>query len=71
MEQLVSQEENPDANQNDEQDLEEIEGEVTPLLDDDDSDSKVEEDNDDKPSCRRNKQFQPHRSSQLHCVNLR
>ena len=41
----MSQEDNPNANQNDEQDVEEIEGEVTPLLDNDDSDSEDEDNN--------------------------
>ena len=69
---MASQEENPNADQNDEQDVKEIEGEVPPLLDDDDSDSEDKDKNDDKPSSRRNLQFQqPRRSSRLHRAHPR
>ena len=54
MEESASQEENPNADHNDEQDVKEIEGEEPPPLDDNDSDSEDEDKNDDEPSRRRN-----------------
>ena len=71
MEESASQEENPNADHNDEQDVEEIEGEEPPPLDDNDSDSEDKDKNDDEPSCRRNPQFQPRRSSRLHRAHPR